>query len=95
MSASPGAAVTIPALRLAGSYTVQGAATPNDRLALSLLSDTQSDIRPQSSITVNAQTEAAATVSSASARELWPWLAGAAMALLVLEWLLWCRRAIG
>jgi hypothetical protein len=95
LPAAPGAAVTIPALRLAGLYDVQGAAPPSDRLAVSLLNDTQSDNRPRSSITVNAETEAAATISSASMLELWPWLAGAAMALLVIEWLLWCRRTGG
>jgi hypothetical protein len=94
-AAGGGRSVTIPALQLAGLYTIQGAAPPQDRLALSVVSDVESDIRPRHSITVNSETQASATVSSAAPRELWPWLAGAALMLLVMEWLLWCRRTAG
>lgn len=87
-----GAAITIPALPLAGLYEVHGAAPPHDRLALSVLSDVASDIRPRRSLTVNAEIEQGAVTSAAGARELWPWLAGAAMLLLAVEWIVWCRR---
>jgi hypothetical protein len=92
VSSNTGASATIPALPLVGTYQIDGAASPNNRLALSMLSDTSSDIRPRRSLVVNADVEHSAATSAIGMREFWPWLAGAAMLLLALEWIVWCRR---
>lgn len=90
--AAPGSNVTLPALRLAGVYTVIGAAPPMDRLAVSMLSDVESDIRPRSEVLVNADSAAQARAANEGGRELWPWLIAAAFVLLVIEWLVYCFR---
>jgi hypothetical protein len=92
VSSNTGTSAIIPALPLVGAYQVEGAASPNDRLALSMLSDTSSDIRPRRSLVVNADVEQSAATSAIGMHELWPWLAGAAMLLLAVEWMVWCRR---
>lgn len=90
--ASRGAAVTLPALRRAGLYRIEGAAEPSDRLAVSVLSEQESDIRPRQTVTVNATATGAANVAQTVPLELWPWLVGLGFTLLVAEWLLYCRR---
>jgi hypothetical protein len=85
-------AVTRPRSKRKALDQVEGAASPNDRLALSMLSDTSSDIRPRRSLVVNADVEQSAATSAIGMHELWPWLAGAAMLLLAVEWMVWCRR---
>jgi len=85
--------VTIPPLRLAGLYDVTGAQTPMDAIAVSMLSDQESDIRPKGALRVNAQQAEAVAGSDTAARPLWPWLVAAALALAVVEWLVWCLRA--
>lgn len=94
MTAEPGAAITLPALRQVGWYELSGAAPPFERIAINVASDVESDTRPRESVVVNAEATRARR-SDAAARPIWPWLIGAAFALLVLEWLLYCRRASG
>lgn len=89
----PGAMRTLPSLRRVGLYSVQGVTPPMDRIAVSLLSDQESDPRPVESITVNARRRAATAGGLPGVRELWPWLAALAIVLLIAEWLLYCRRA--
>ena len=84
-----------PALRRAGLYTVRGAAPPMDRVAVSVLSDQESDLRPRHSLVVNAQRADAGNAGAASGLELWPYLAAAAIGLLVLEWIVYCLRMRG
>ena len=86
---------TLPTLHRAGLYTVQGALPPMDRIALSMLSDVESDIRTRPSLLVNARQTPAAAVRSAAALELWPALAAAAFGLLLLEWIVYCVRMRG
>ncbi len=91
VDAAPADLATLPALRSVGLYTVEGAERPLDQLAVSMLSDVESDIRPRADLVVNAEAAAAGRAAAATSRDLWPYFAGAALALLVLEWLLYCR----
>jgi hypothetical protein len=95
LEVEPGSEVTLPALRRAGLYLVRGAVPPMDRVAVSMLSDQESDIRPRHSLLVNAQRAEAGAVGSATGLELWPYLAAAAIGLLVLEWIVYCLRMRG
>lgn len=87
-----GSIETLPAVSLVGLYTLRGVAPPNDRLAVSMLSEQESDIRPRSSIIVNAAPATSGGIGAAAPLELWPWLLGVALALICGEWLLYCRR---
>lgn len=95
ISVEPGGMASVPTLRRAGLYRVEGAMPPNDLVAVSVLSDVESDIRPRPTITVNAEHATARRAASVSARPLWPWLVGIALALLALEWLVYCRKLAG
>jgi len=90
--AEPGRLTTLPTLRRAGLYHVEGAEQPMNRLALSVLSEVESDIRPRNAIEVNAASAAAATVAAATPQELWPWLVGAALTIITIEWIIYTRR---
>ena len=91
----PGAPVTLPAFRRCGLYQLTGALPPHEQIAVSMLTDVESDIRPRASLEVNAEDVAAQQVQSLGRRALWPWLAALAFTLLVLEWLAYCRRVRG
>ncbi len=54
--------------------------------AVNLFAPTESAIAPREQITVGAQTITRAAAEETARRELWRWAAGAALALLVLEW---------
>jgi hypothetical protein len=95
LEVEPGSEVTLPALRRVGLYAVRGAVPPMDQVAVSMLSDQESDIRPRHSLIVNAQRADAGTVGAATGLELWPYLAAAAIGLLVLEWIVYCLRMRG
>jgi hypothetical protein len=95
LSVEPGATITTTAARLAGLYTVSGAASPMNRLAVGVLSDVESDIRPRENVTVNSESTTVRRASATVPRPLWPWLVAAAFALMVLEWLVYCHRVRG
>ncbi|MHC4966781.1 MAG: hypothetical protein ACYTGE_17985, partial [Planctomycetota bacterium] len=95
LEVEPGSEVTLPALRRAGLYTVRGAVPPMDRVAVSMLSDRESDLRTRHSLVVNAQRADAGAAGAATGLELWPYLAAAAIGLLVLEWIVYCLRMRG
>jgi hypothetical protein len=84
--------VTLPAIPRAGLYSVAGAQSPNEFVAVSVLSDVESDIRPRDSITVNAQAMEAKSGGKDQPLPLWPWLLAAAFVFAVLEWLAYCRK---
>jgi hypothetical protein len=92
ISAEPGVQRSLPALRRAGLYRVEGAAAPLNQIAVNMLSDQESDIRPRDRIIVNAEATIGGGGSRVVPRELWPWLVALALALLVIEWLMYCRR---
>lgn len=88
-----GSPVTIPPLRLAGLYTVIGAQSPLNTIAVSMLNDAESNIHPNDLLRVNAEQAVSTASGDAAGKPLWPWLIAAAVALSVLEWLAWCARA--
>ncbi len=91
----PGMEATLPPLRRVGLYRVRGALPPMDRVAVSMLSDQESDIRPRRSVRVNATETTAGAVGDAAPLELWPALVAVALALLLLEWVVYCTRIGG
>ena len=91
----PGGEVTLPVLRRAGVYRVEGAAPPHDRIAVNMASDLETDIRPRGSLVVNGRAAEAGAVREAAPLELWPALAAVAIALLALEWIVYCLRMRG
>lgn len=88
-----GAERTLPTLRQVGMYEVAGAAAPMQQIAVSMLSDIESDIRPRSELLVNAQSATGERGTRAVPRELWPWLVAVAMVLLAMEWMVYLRKA--
>ena len=88
----PGQEATLPPLRLVGLYRVRGAQPPMDRVAVSMLSDQESDIRPRQSVRINARDTAAGAVGDAAPLELWPTLVAIALVLLLVEWVVYCAR---
>ena len=91
---TPGGWVT-PVIDRVGLYRASSdeVAPPFDRLAVSLLSEAESDIRPRERIRVASGGEAAAVGAvEGGQREIWPYFALAALVLLMAEWLLYTRR---
>jgi hypothetical protein len=88
----PGDLATLPPFRRVGLYEVEGVLPPHERIAVSLLSDVESDTRPRLAVRVNAEEEAGTTGQGEAPRHLWPWLLGAALVLLMCEWLIYCRK---
>jgi hypothetical protein len=92
VAATAGQETILPELPRVGEYEVVGAEPPGDRVAVSSLSEVESDIRPRAEVTVNAARVLAAPPQDAAPRELWPWLLALAGLLLVGEWLVYCRQ---
>ncbi|NNF42666.1 MAG: VWA domain-containing protein [Phycisphaerales bacterium] len=82
----------LPAFSRVGLYAVRDALPPGNQIAVSGLSEVESDTRPRRSLQVNAVRVAAGAADRAAPRGLWPWLVGLALVLLIAEWLLYCRR---
>ncbi|MGN6371157.1 MAG: vWA domain-containing protein [Phycisphaerae bacterium] len=75
-----------------GFYTVTGAGGKQATFAVNLINATESDIRPQALQTASGkQVEQSESVASVN-KEIWPWMASAALAILVLEWWVYHRR---
>jgi Ca-activated chloride channel family protein len=75
-----------------GVYTVTSGETSR-KVAVNLLDARESDVRPPESIQVGRGVVAAEKGPIIVNKELWPWLAAAALAVLLGEWMLYCRRA--
>ncbi len=85
-----------PALPRVGVYRIEGAASPDDVIAVSLLSDAESSgaaIASESDVFSAGGAAAGGLTDRQAPRPLWPWALGVALGLLVLEWLLYCARA--
>ena len=77
----------------AGLYTVaESSTTQTQTIAVNLLSPRESDLTPQPALQTAEKLVASTDVRKEN-REIWPWMALAGLALLALEWQLYCRRA--
>jgi hypothetical protein len=65
-----------------------------DFFAVNLFASAESNIRPASTIRIGQSAVPASAVSETGRRELWPWLAAAALAVLLVEWWVYHRRQI-
>jgi hypothetical protein len=83
----------LPAFRRAGIYEAQGLMEPPfDTLAVNLLDPAESDLRPIERLEVATVDVAGEAETTLIRREIWPWFAWAALAVLLLEWLVYTRR---
>jgi hypothetical protein len=83
----------LPVFTRVGVYQTQDAIEPpHDRLAVNLLDSLESDLRPAANLEIGTTTLQGLSRSTAIRREIWPWFAWAAMAVLMLEWFVYTRR---
>ncbi len=75
-----------------GVYTVSRGAD-EERVAVNLLDARETDIAPQESLEFGRGTVLASAGPRVQTREFWPWLMYAALALLLIEWWIYSRRA--
>lgn len=85
-------------LRRAGVYLLSwnepGQASRGERrFAVNLLSAAESRIQPAEELLLGERTVVGSDVRGASRASLWPWLVGAALLLLLLEWWVYQRRS--
>ena len=64
------------------------------RFAVNLLSPAESNVKPRRNLELQGETVEAAPAARTIHREYWPWLALAAIALLLVEWWVYHRRAV-
>ncbi|MFP4145805.1 MAG: vWA domain-containing protein [Phycisphaeraceae bacterium] len=82
-------------LRRAGLYEAEAGdpAEPLDRLAVNVASPLETDLRVAEQIDIPAGgSQAGSARAEPVRREIWPWLAWAALAVLLVEWLVYTRR---
>ncbi|MFG0330761.1 MAG: VWA domain-containing protein [Phycisphaerales bacterium] len=91
-SVMPGESVTLPVFRRVGLYELEGVAEEDARLAVNLLSATESETRPAPSTPVTVAGATAVAEGQRAPRELWPWFVLAALAALALEWIVYTGR---
>jgi len=72
--------------------TDAGVETPFDRIAVNLLDTTESDLRPVETLQVASGSVQGKSSARAVQQPIWPWFVWAALAVLLLEWLLYTRR---
>ncbi|MCX7048373.1 MAG: VWA domain-containing protein [Candidatus Sumerlaeota bacterium] len=76
----------------AGLYKVRKSEGGDEQFAVNLLSREESDITPRKDVVSGEKRVTAISVTREN-REIWQWLALAALALLALEWQVYCRRS--
>ncbi len=82
-------------LERVGLYQADGAGTvPTawERLAVNLLDEGESDLRPAEQLQVGTSSAQVLAQDATVRREIWPWLAWAALAMLLIEWVVYTRR---
>lgn len=84
----------LPMLRLAGLYRAdRGATEPWTTIAVNMTDMIESDLRPAPELKLQAgNTQIAPTGSRAVQREVWRWFIWGAMALLMVEWIVYTQR---
>ncbi len=88
-----GREATLDAFSRVGVYTTDDAVpVPFDRLPVNLLDPVESDLRPASVLEVGSVAAEGEARTAAIRREVWPWFAWAALAVLLVEWLVYTRR---
>lgn len=91
-SATGGRAV-LPAFTRAGLYEATGdLGPPWDRLAVNLLDGIESDVRTVDQLQVGTTPVAGQAQAAVIRREVWWWFAAGALAMLMIEWLVYTRR---
>lgn len=75
-----------------GPYSVDRDGQTIERFAVNLFDGRESNLRPQPSFEVGYTTVEAQGDAIAKPRDLWKWLLGAALAILLLEWYIYNRR---
>lgn len=85
---------TLPVLTRVGLYASDSDAVepPYDRIPVNLLDPVESDLRAVDQLSVGTSVIDATARSEAVRREVWHWFAWAALALLMVEWLVYTRR---
>ncbi len=83
---------TLPPFAQTGLYTISGATPPTDKVAVSLLSRTESDVQPVDALLINQEPWQTGTTSPPPPRDIWKWFIGFGIALLLLEWWLYTAR---
>jgi hypothetical protein len=78
-----------------GLYTVKYMGTSSqaeEHFAVNLFDPQESNIRPEATLQTASGPITASAQEAVGQRELWPWLAGAALAVLLVEWWVYHRR---
>jgi hypothetical protein len=92
-AAAQGGRAVLPMLERAGLYsTSKGVLSPWTTLAVNLADATESDLRPAASLTIGTATVSADTTLAEVRKEVWRWFVWGALAVLLLEWLVYTRR---
>lgn len=85
----------LPVFQRVGVYQVdneKSVTPPFDRLAVNLTDMTESDLRPAERMRIGTSIAAAKAGETAVRREVWAWFAWGALAVLLIEWLVYTRR---
>lgn len=80
--------------RHAGVYRVEPGAEGQDRYAVNLEDDNESNIAPRGGLRIGAQTIAEGEAIRTATPEIWRWFVGAALAIVLLEWYIYNRRVM-
>jgi Ca-activated chloride channel family protein len=80
--------------RRVGFYRVEAQGKPSEILGVSLLDGRESSLAPAQAVSLYGKSVAATTSVGRTNREVWRWFALAALAIIVLEWLVYHRRIL-
>ena len=85
--------VTLPMFRQSGLYRAEsGLAPPWDQVPVNVTSMTESELRPADLLEIGSTPVSARSESDVVQREVWRWFVLAALGVLMIEWLVYCRR---
>jgi len=77
-----------------GLYRVEPGSAGRDRFAVNLLDAVESDIRPRELTTLGGRAVVQGTPIRTATPEVWRWFVGAALVLLMIEWIIYNRRVL-
>ncbi|MFO0873609.1 MAG: BatA and WFA domain-containing protein [Phycisphaerales bacterium] len=93
--APDGQPVALPRFERVGVRTLSSAAPPEDVVAVSMLSELETDVRRREAPLIVSSTPGGARTAIAVESERWPWAVLAALGVLALEWVVYTARAGG